>query len=262
MIKSVWCRSLRYFFHVLLEKIPHPSATELLHSVVAADHTQSFCQGTKWLICSVVFNWQVGPLLWFFLVLLSQHNFSGWVGFFCLFAVELLWFQVARRTRMTEKAIRVSLKNLPNKNFRKIIVSKVTYRLKSLFHLVPVPFWEWPQQQVPPEASFGGCSDSDEPVHCRGTSLCIPHLWEITFCHESGFSCCWSFLTLCCSARALNFPFCKRLIVKVQAESKCLQNSGFSSDLRLTDVSFTGYKYSSKSSFAFLVTSHWPSQCR
>lgn len=118
VVKLVWCRSWRYFSLVLLKKIPYPSATEFLHSVVTADHPQSFCQGTKWFICNVVFNWQVGLLLWIFLVLLSQHNFFfwGWIGFFYLFAVELLRFQVARRSKMTEKAIRVSLKKLPSKN--------------------------------------------------------------------------------------------------------------------------------------------------
>lgn len=159
----------------------------LLPAVVTADHTQSFYQGTKWWIFNVVFNWQAGLLLWFSLVLLSQHKFSGWIGFFYLLAVELLWFQVARRSRMTEKAIRVSLKKLPNKNFRKIIVHETICRLKSLFHWVLDTFWEWPEQQVPPEASFAGCSDSGEPVPCRGTSLCIPHLLQITFCHESVF---------------------------------------------------------------------------
>lgn len=86
---------------------------------------------------------------------------------------------------MTEKAVGVSFKKPLSKNFRKIIVYKTIFRIKSLFHLVPVPFWEWPQQQVPPESSFAGCSDSDEPFHCRGTSLCIPHLSEITSCPES-----------------------------------------------------------------------------
>lgn len=88
---------------------------------------------------------------------------------------------------MTEKAIRVSLKKLPKKNFRKIVLDKTIFRLKSLFHLLLDTFWEWPQQQVPPESSFAGCSDSAEPVPCRAASLCIPHLLQITFCHESVF---------------------------------------------------------------------------
>lgn len=88
---------------------------------------------------------------------------------------------------MTEKAIRVSLKKLPNKNLREMVVHKTICKLKSLFHLVPGHSWEWPQQQAPPEAPFAGCSDSDEPVPCRGTSLCIPHLLQITFCHGSVF---------------------------------------------------------------------------
>lgn len=164
---------------------------------------------------------------------------------------------------MTEQAIRVSLKKLPNKNFRKIIVYKTIYRLKSLFYLVPVPFWEWPQQQVSPEASFAGCSDSDKPVHCKGASLCIPHLLEITFCHKSLF-----LFVLLIISDPLLFNSSSEISILQETDcegaskkNKCLQNSGFSLDFRLTDVSFTGYKYSSKNSFAFLVTSHWPSQC-
>lgn len=118
VVKLVWCRSWRYFSLVLLKKIPYPSATEFLHSVVTTDHPQSFCQGTKGFICNAVFNWQVELLLWFSLCFWASITFFfwGWIGFFYLFAVELLRFQVARRSKMTEKAIRVSLKKLPSKN--------------------------------------------------------------------------------------------------------------------------------------------------
>lgn len=102
---------------------------------------RSFSPGTKWLICNVVFNWQVGLLLWFSLMLLSQRNLADWIGLFSLFTVELLQFQITTRNRMTEKAVRVLLESLPNKSFRKIIAYETICRIKSLFHLVPHPFW-------------------------------------------------------------------------------------------------------------------------
>lgn len=111
----------------------------------------------------------------------ASITFQVELGFSTYLLLNYCGFKWQEGTGWLKKPSGFHWKKLPNKNYRKIIVSKIIYRLKSLFQLVPVPFWEWPQQQVPPEASFAGCSDSDEPVHCRGTCLCIPHLWEITF---------------------------------------------------------------------------------
>lgn len=186
VVKLVWCRSWRYFSLVLLKKIPYPSATEFLHSVVTTDHPQSFCQGTKWFICNAVFNWQVELLLWFSLCFWASITFFFEVelGFSTYLLLSYWGFKWQEGARWLKKPLEFHWRSSP----AKITVYKTIYRLKSLFHLVPVPFWEWPQQQVPPEASFAECSDSDEPVHCRGTSLCIPHLLEIISCHESLFS--------------------------------------------------------------------------
>lgn len=160
---------------------------------------------------------------------------------------------------MAEKAIRVSLKRLPSKSFRIIMVYKTNYRLKSLFHLVPAPFWEW----LPGTSRGILCWMLRQWwASSLGTSLYIPHLLEITFCHESLF-------VLLIISDPLLFNSSSEISILQETDregaskkSKCLQNSGFSLDFRLTDVSFTGYKYSSKNGFAFLVTSHWPSQCR
>ena len=38
VIKLFWCRGSRYFFHILLKENPHPSAIEVSHPGVTADH--------------------------------------------------------------------------------------------------------------------------------------------------------------------------------------------------------------------------------
>jgi len=69
------------------------------------------------------------------------RNLADRIGVLYLLAVELPQFQTTKRSRITEKDIRVLLENLPNKSFRKITVYQTVYRIKSLVHSVPLAFW-------------------------------------------------------------------------------------------------------------------------